>query len=133
MVNQAVQDEIIPDRSYLDRIFKRLDSSGHPTADADGGLWLEISNANGATKVGLSRNNIFAPGSDPHLAFELLLARVDAVIKSPKHSRETMMEFKEDWALLEYARLRLSSARPLAESQASHDPASTFASTNSAK
>jgi hypothetical protein len=120
MVNQAVQDEIIPDRSYLDRIFKRLDSSGHPTADADGGLWLEISNANGATKVGLSRNNIFAPGSDPHLAFELLLARVDAALKSPKHSRETMLEFKEDWALLEYARMRIASSAPLADSSSLH-------------
>jgi len=116
MVNQAVQDEMIPDRAYVDRIFKRLDSSGHPIADADGSLWLEVSGANGASRVGLSRNNIFAPGSDPHLAFELLLARVDAVLKSPKHSRETMLEFKEDWALLEYARMRIVSTAPLADS-----------------
>ena len=129
MVNQAVQDEIIPDRSYLDRIFKRLDSSGHPTADADDGLWLEISNANGATKVGLSRNNIFAPGSDPHLAFELLLARVDAALKSPKHSRETMMEFKEDWALLEYARMRIASSAPLADWSSLHGTVAAAAST----
>lgn len=112
MVNQVVQDEIIPDRSYVGRIFKRLDSSGHPVADTDGGLWLEVSGLNGAAdgaaKVGLSHNNIFAPGSDPHLAFELLLARVDAALKSPKHSRETMLEFKEDWALLEYARMRIA-------------------------
>jgi len=120
MVNQSVQDEMIPDRGYVDRIFKRLDSSGHPIADADGGLWLEISNANGATKVGLSRNNIFAPGSDPHLAFELLLARVDAALKSPKHSRETMLEFKEDWALLEYAHMRIASSAPLADSSSLH-------------
>jgi hypothetical protein len=116
MVNQAVQNEIIPARAYVDRIFKRLDSSGHPIADADGSLWLEVSGANGASRVGLSRNNIFAPGSDPHLAFELLLARVDAVLKSPKHSRETMLEFKEDWALLEYARMRIVSTAPLADS-----------------
>src|SRR5579862_8573228 len=128
MVNQAVQDEIIPDRSYLDRIFKRLDSSGHPTADADGGLWLEISNANGATKVGLSRNNIFAPGSDPHLAFELLLARVDAALKSPKHSRETMLEFKEDWALLEYACMRIATGAPVTASPAAHGTAEALAS-----
>jgi hypothetical protein len=116
MVNQAVQDEMIPDRAYVGRIFKRLDSSGHPTADADGDLWLEFANSNAASKVGLSRNNIFAPGSDPHLAFEILLARVDAVLKSSKHSRETMLEFKEDWALLKYARMRISSSAPLADS-----------------
>jgi len=129
MVNQAVQDEMIPDRAYVGGIFKRLDSSGHATADADGSLWLEVSSANGISKVGLSRNNIFAPGSDPHLAFELLLARVDAILKSPKHSRETMIEFKEDWALLEYARLRIASSGPLADSSSSQGAVAAAAST----
>jgi hypothetical protein len=129
MVNQAVQDEMIPDRAYVGRIFKRLDTTGRPTADADGDLWLEIANSNAASRVGLSRNNIFAPGSDPHLAFELLLARVDAVLKSPKHSRETMLEFKEDWALLEYARMRISSSAPLADSSSSRSKAAAAAST----
>jgi hypothetical protein len=133
IVNQAVQDELISDRDFVSRIFKRLDNSGHPVVDADGSLWLEISDANGTSKVGLSRSDIFAPGSDPHLAFELLLARVDAVLKSPKHSRETMMEFKEDWALLEYARMRLSSGRPLADSTASHGRVATLAPAGAAK
>jgi hypothetical protein len=128
MVNQAVQDEMIPDRTYVGRIFKRLDNSGHPSADADGSLWLEVSRANGAPKVGLSRNNIFAPGSDPHLAFELLLARVDAALKSPKHSRETMIEFKEDWALLEYARMRIASVAPVTASPAARGTAAPLAS-----
>lgn len=129
MVNQAVQDEMIPDRGYVARIFKRLDSSGRPIADTDGSLWLEISSANGASKVGLSRNNIFAPGSDPHLAFELLLARVDAILRSPKHSRETMIEFKEDWALLEYARMRITPSAPLADSSSSQGAVAAAAST----
>ena len=128
MTNQAVQDEMIPDRAYVGRIFKRLDSSGRSIADGDGSLWLEVSSANGASKVGLSRNNIFASGSDPHLAFELLLARVDAILKSPKHSRETMIEFKEDWALLEYARMRIASSGPLADSLSSQGAVATAAS-----
>jgi hypothetical protein len=53
----------------------------------------------------------------------VLLARVDAILKSPKHSRETMLEFKEDWALLQYARMRISSAAPLASSSASNGTA----------
>src|ERR1700746_16940 len=129
MVNQTVQREMIPDRSYVGRIFKRLDTTARPTADADGDLWLEIANSNAASRVGLSRHKIFAPGSDPHLAFELLLARVDAVLKSPKHSRETMLEFKEDWALLEYARMRISSSAPLADSSSSRSKAAAAAST----
>jgi len=123
LVGQAVQDELIPDRGYVGRIFKRLDASGHPAADAGGDLWLEVPGATGTSKVGLSRNNIFAPGSDPHLAFEVLLARVDAILKNPKHSRETMLEFKEDWALLQYAHMRISSAAPLASSSPSNGTA----------
>jgi len=115
IVAQAVQDEIIPDRGYVSRIFKHIDSAGKPFAGPDRSLWLEVTDASGTAKVGLSASNIFAHDSDPRLAFELLLARVDAELKSPKHSRETMMEFKEDWALLQYARTRLS-AKPLAES-----------------
>jgi hypothetical protein len=132
VLDQAIQDELIPDRAYVGRIFKRLDNSGHATADSDGGLWLEVANVNGFSKVGLSRNNIFAPGSDPHLAFELLLARVDAALKSPKHSRETMIEFKDDWALLEYARLRIASA-PVASSAGAHGTVTALAAAGGGK
>jgi hypothetical protein len=55
------------------------------------------------------------------------------VLKSPKHSRETMMEFKEDWALLQYARMRISSGRPLADSSASHGTAAALAPASAAK
>ncbi|MGC1943340.1 MAG: hypothetical protein WA664_06250, partial [Candidatus Acidiferrales bacterium] len=98
----------------------RMDDAGKPTADSDGGIWMEISDANGTSKVGLSVNNIFAQGSDPRLAFELLLARVAYVLKSPKHSRETMLEFKEDWALLQYAHMRISAASATGESSEFH-------------
>ncbi|MGH9746068.1 MAG: hypothetical protein ACRD59_08170 [Candidatus Acidiferrales bacterium] len=111
LVRDAVRDEIIPDHGYVTHVFKRMDESGTPSIDADGGLWMQASDASGTAKVGVSVNNIFAQNSDPRLAFVILLARVDAVLKSPKHSRETMLEFKEDWALLQYARLRISGAK----------------------
>jgi hypothetical protein len=110
VVKEAVREEIIPDRGHLNRFFKHLDEAGKPSVDSNGALWMEISNGSETSKVGLSVNNIFAEGSDSHLAFELLLARVDRVLKSPKHSRESMLEFKEDWALLQYARSRISLA-----------------------
>jgi hypothetical protein len=37
------------------------------------------------------------------LAYKFLLARTAGVLKSPKHSRETMLEFKQDWASLQRA------------------------------
>lgn len=110
IVKDAITEEIIPDRAHLNHFFKHLDDAGKPFADADGALWMEIPSGNAKAKVGLSASNVFAEGSDSHLAFELLLARIDHVLRSPKHSRETMMEFKEDWALLQYARMRISAA-----------------------
>ena len=108
MVDEAVHEEIIPNRGYVNHFFKHLDEAGTPAADRDGSLWMEGAIGGEISKVGLSAHNIFADGSDPLLAFDLLLARVDHVLKSPKHSRETMLEFKEDWALLQYARERIS-------------------------
>jgi hypothetical protein len=69
---------------------------------------MEFPDRGAKSKVGVSEENIFASGSDSHVAYGLLLARVSHVLKSPKHSRETMLEFKQDWALLQYARVRNS-------------------------
>ena len=113
MVNEALREEVIPSRDYIDHFFKYLDQSGKPYADSNGALWMEVSDGD-LTQVGVSVNNIFAPGSDPRLAFVLLLARVHEVLKSPKHLRETLIEFKEDWALLQYARVKTSEAKELA-------------------
>jgi hypothetical protein len=57
-------------------------------------------------QVGLSANNILGRGSDTQSAYALLLWRADGVLKSPKHRRETMPEFEDNWELLQGARLR---------------------------
>jgi hypothetical protein len=103
----AVDDEVrrgsIPDRAYLKHVFKRVDEAGTPFADPSGALWMEIPTANGPSRLGLSVSNVLAAGSDSKLADEVLLARVGRELKSPKHGRENMLEFKEDWALLQTA------------------------------
>lgn len=115
IVAEAVRQEIIPNRGYLNHVFKRLDEHGTPSIDSRGALWMEIPESGATSKLGLSVSNIFAPESDSRLAYEVLLSRVSHILKSPKHSRETMLEFKQDWALLQYARARnstLASAGP---------------------
>jgi hypothetical protein len=107
IVDEAVSEEIIPRRSYVTQFFKHLDQTGTPSADSGGSLWMTVQDGDEISKLGLSVDNIFAPESDPRLAFVLLLARIDHVLKSPKHSRETMLEFKADWALLQYAEKRI--------------------------
>ena len=129
IVEEAVHGEIIADQGSLNRLFKHLDEAGTLFADGDGALWLEIPENGETFRVGVSANNILARGSDPDLAFELLLARANRVLKSPKHSRETMLEFKQDWTLVRSARLTngifsASTAKPEIASRSTRVPAS---------
>jgi hypothetical protein len=110
LVGEAVREEIIPDRDDLNRVLKRLDKAGMPFADSNGAVWTEISDQGRTTRVGLSASNILAPGSDSRLAYELVLVRTDGVLESRKHARETMLEFKEDWALLQSARMKTATS-----------------------
>jgi hypothetical protein len=99
-VNEAVRQEALPSRGYLEGLFKRLDQGGTPVLDADGRVWMRLADAGGSLPVGVSASNVFAELSDAQLADQFVLARIDSVLKSPKHRRETMSDFKADWALL---------------------------------
>jgi len=99
--NSIVAEDSVPDRGALDHFFQRLDQNGSPVADHNGALWMEFSDRNESSRVGLSASNIFSSTSDLELAHQLLLARIGRVLKSPKHSRENMVEFKSDWNLLQ--------------------------------
>jgi hypothetical protein len=70
-------------------------------------------------RAGVSASNIFAPDSEALLAYEIFLARASRIVRSPKHGRETMLEFKTDWSALAEARERL---------RESNAPAMVFAS-----
>jgi hypothetical protein len=94
----------------LKKFFRRLDEAGTPVADRNGALWMEFPEGEATSRIGLSANNIFSAGSDSDLTYELVLARVEHVLKSPKHSRESMVEFKKDWNLLQSARSSRASA-----------------------
>jgi hypothetical protein len=112
IVKQSVREGTIPDKAYVDQFFAQLDRTGEPFIGRDGSLWISVSYENSIHELGVGANSIFAPGSDRRLAFVFLLARINQVLKSPKHRRETILEFREDWARLQYARAR--SARDLA-------------------
>ena len=53
--------------------------------------------------MGVSAGNVLARESNPQLSYQLLLARTSVFLKSPKHRRETMLEFHQDWANLQRA------------------------------
>lgn len=90
----------------LNRFFKRLSKIGKPRLDVNGAVWMEFADRGQAFRVGLSANNILGRDSDTQSAYALLLWRTDGVLKGPKHRRETMPEFEDNWELLQQARLR---------------------------
>lgn len=127
MMRDAIHEEMFPDRRALKRLMKLLDEKGQPVLTADGSVWMDLpeteaTNSSSAEKrrVGLSASDILAQGSDPILAYEVLLSRVGYELKSSMRSRETMIEFKEDWALLQAAqsRAQASFARKANDSRA---------------
>ena len=99
IVDQAIHDELIPNRGYLKHVFKRPGEAGKLSMDADGALCIIWTDSQPAGRVGLSASNIFAADSDAQIAYQVVLARVEAELDSPKHSRETMLEFKKYWAM----------------------------------
>ena len=71
--------------------------------DSDGAAWMQLSGNGESISVGVSASNVLARESNPQLSCQLLLARTSVFLKSPKHRRETMLEFHQDWANLERA------------------------------
>jgi len=91
------------DQHDLSHFLKQLDRTGTASIDSDGSVWMEVVEDGEPLKVGVSTNNALAQGSNPHLSYKFLLARTAGVLKSPKHSRETMLEFRQDWDSLQRA------------------------------
>jgi hypothetical protein len=109
IVEQAVLEGIIPSRAYLDRFLNRLGKTNQNDVglDRNGAVWLDNVEDGNTRRLGASAGNILSSDSDPRLAYVLMLARVDHVLKSSKHCRETMPEFKDDWKLLQDARAKM--------------------------
>jgi hypothetical protein len=108
LVRQAVQQGVIKDRESLRHTFRTLDRFGATWIDQEGLAWLDLLQEDGLHRAGMSAGNINSPGSEPRLAYLIMLARVDSILASHAKDREIMTQFKADWALLErtYARLQ---------------------------
>jgi len=107
--NEAVKEGIIPDRGYPQRLVKQLGEREIPVADRNGELSLEVDKNGRTRQVDVSANDILGRDSDSQLAYALVLARVEHELNSPKHRRETIVEFQDDWQLMQRARENMSS------------------------
>jgi hypothetical protein len=104
IVDDAVQDGMLSDRDALGHVFERINAEGEPFLDEGGRLWMDVRENGRVAQVGLTPSDILATGSDPTLAYQVILANVNEVLKSPARRRETLAEFEQTWQLLERAR-----------------------------
>jgi hypothetical protein len=102
----AAEDGFAKNRKQLHRFFKQLDEAGVPSVDDSGAAWMEVTIGGKPARVGLSASNILARNSDPGLSYEFLLTRANHILEGPARGRETMVEFRQDWANLQYASAR---------------------------
>ena len=93
------------------RFFPKQYDSGKADVDAEGAPWLTVETNGIARTVGISSANLLSDRSDPTLAYQLILGRVGYALHAKNHSRESLVEFEKDWALLERSRDRLLSHR----------------------
>ena len=116
IVDDAVEDGMLSDRDALGHVFERINANGEPFLDDSGRLWMDVQEDGRVARVGLTPSNILTPGSDRTLAYQVLLANINEVLKSPPHRRETLTEFKETWDLLQRTRMQtrvdVASERP---------------------
>ncbi len=110
-VSEAVSNGLIPGRESLNHVFKDLNERGKPFVDERGGLWLEVEHDGETVKIGLSPSNVLATGSNRPLAYQMILAHVDDVLKSSPRRREEIPEFQQTWGLLQQVRAQLPGAK----------------------
>lgn len=103
ILRSAADDGIIANRRQLQTVFRTLQKNGRTYVDETGRPWLELVSSGDVRRVGLTPENVFSAGSDPSLAFRLLLARTNALLSTKSKHRQLWPEFQSDWALLERA------------------------------
>jgi len=97
LLAQAVREGVFAHEKDVNRYFRRSAQEGKTELDAAGEPVLELN----GTRIGLTRNTVLEPGSDPLNAERLMLARVNAALKAAPKNRETLEEFQEDWGILQ--------------------------------
>ena len=91
------------------------------TVDGNGGAWLHLSPEAPEQLVGIDTETLLAPGSDPRFAHQLMLYRVAYVLHEKGRMREGLVQFREDWLLLQQAGERLRVRKEVAEEKQAGD------------
>ena len=106
---KAVEQGLFLDLGEVKTFFKDLELQSEPGSDPDGRLMLTVDDRGTKETLGITRNNIDAPYSSRRLAYKMMLAKVNAVLRAPSRNRPARDEFEQDWQLMQ----RLSKEAPM--------------------
>lgn len=98
-------------------------AAGSVNIDGSGNPWLIVGRHDSPRSVGLTSATVLAPGSDPVLAYQLMLGRVAYMLSAKNHMREDLEMFRADWSLLRQAHNRVNAEQQVAENPSQGLPA----------
>ncbi len=103
ILSSAIDDGVFADRRKMETLFRSWETNSRIYLDRNGQPWLERATGGELRRVGLTTANVFNAGSDRELAYQVLLARTNALLSVKSNHRELWAEFQSDWALLQRA------------------------------
>jgi hypothetical protein len=109
-VKQAQALGVIRSEGDLKDVFRELETRGAPHYDKQGRLWMRWTPAGQAgedgqgKEFGITPATLLSAKSDSQMAYKMQLARVSFFLHSTGKEREPLVEFQQDWQLMEKAR-----------------------------
>ena len=103
VLQTAIADGMVSDRRELRELFRDLQARSNVQVDDNQQAWMNVEDGGQLRRVGLSTGNIVGPASDPRLALQLLLARMEYLLSAKSKHRELYTEIQADWQLVERA------------------------------
>jgi hypothetical protein len=110
MLQAAIGQGLFVDRKEVKTFFRDLELQSEPAFDGNGALILMVKDYGEDRILGLTRDNITAEGSDPRLAYKLMLAKINVELNAKEKDRDSLETFKADWALLTQLSAKLASS-----------------------
>lgn len=108
---KAVQAASTGNPKDRQELVREVNRRGVVVSDPDGALWIIWRQNGKQKKIGAQWGNVLAPASDATLAFNLQLAKVERMLEGKPRNRELLLQFEQEWHLLEQLGSRVREVR----------------------
>lgn len=101
LLKSAITQGLFQDQKEVKTFFRDLELQSEPAFDTNGAVILKVNYYGKERALGITRNNILSADSDTELAYKLMLAKIYVDLNAPEKNRNSLEEFKFDWALMQ--------------------------------